>query len=93
MCLICIDFKAGKLRLNEAKKNLNEMGEDLLDHKEEVEKMIFEAENTINGILDEWEEAFTGLPFGLYDNEDFRPYATFDGDMEKLYSRDSSRRI
>ena len=93
MCLICIDFKAGRLRIDEARENLNEMGEQLLDHKEEVEVMLFEAENTINSVLDEYETNLTGLPFGLYDNEDFRAYAAFDGDMEELYSRDSKRRI
>jgi len=87
MCLICIDFKAGKLRIDEARKNLNEMGEQLLDHKEEVEVMLFEAENMINDVLDVYEENLTGLPFGLYDNEDFRPYETFDGDMEEIYNR------
>jgi len=93
MCLICIDFKAGKLRIDEARENLNEMGEQLLDHKEEVEIMLFEAENTINSVLDEYEENLTGLPFGLYDNEDFRAYAKFDGDMEEVYNRDSKRKI
>jgi hypothetical protein len=88
MCLICVDFKAGKLRIDEARNNLNEMGEQLLDHKEEVEEMLFEAENTINSVLDEYEANLTGLPFGLYDNEDFRAYAAFDGNMEELYSRD-----
>jgi|10_taG_2_1085330.scaffolds.fasta_scaffold27985_3 hypothetical protein len=92
MCLICIEFRAGKLRLDEARENLNEMGEQLLDHKEEVEKMLFEAESAINSVLDDYEEGLTGLPFGLYDNEDFRAYAKFDGDMEEIYSRDSKRR-
>ena len=87
MCLICVDFKAGKLRIDEARKNLNEMGEQLLDHKEEVEVMLFEAENTINSVLDGYEANLTGLPFGLYDNEDFRAYAAFNGDLEELYSR------
>jgi|TARA_Y100000034_G_scaffold86834_1_gene104107 hypothetical protein len=83
MCLICTDFKAGKLRIDEARNNLNEMGEQLLDHKQEVEMMLFEAENMINSTLDEYEERLTGLPFGLYDNEDFRPWETLNDNLDK----------
>ena len=74
MCLICTDFKAGKLRINEARRNLNEMGEQLLEHKEEVEKMILEAEDKINAELDAYERGLTGFFWGPYDYEDFTIY-------------------
>jgi len=73
MCLICVDFKAGKLYIDEARKNLNEMGEQLLDHKDEVEKMILDAEDKINAELDGYEKRLAEL-FAPYDYEDFTTY-------------------
>ena len=73
MCLICIEFKAGKLRIDEARRNLGEMGDQLLDHKNEVEEMILEAEDKINAELDEYEKRLVDL-FGPYDYEDFTIY-------------------
>jgi|TARA_Y100000310_G_scaffold319290_1_gene374404 hypothetical protein len=77
MCLICVDFKAGKLRIDESRKNLNEMGEQLLDHKNEVEKMILDAEDKINAELDEYEKRLVEL-FSPYDYEDFTIYEDLD---------------
>jgi len=77
MCLICTDFKTGKLRIDEARSNLNEMGEQLLDHKDEVEKMLLDAEDKINAELDNYERRLTGFLFGPYDYEDFTIYEDF----------------
>tara|TARA_Y100000296_G_C5019398_1_gene179084 strand:- start:39 stop:272 length:234 start_codon:yes stop_codon:yes gene_type:complete len=77
MCLICIEFKAGKLRIDEARRNLGEMGDQLLDHKNEVEEMILEAEDKINAELDEYEKRLVSL-FGPYDYEDFTIYEDLD---------------
>ena len=44
MCLICIEFKAGKLTVNEAFRNYDEMKETIEeDHKLEVDQMLFEG--------------------------------------------------
>ena len=77
MCLICIDFKAGKLRIDEARRNLGEMGDQLLEHKNEVEEMILEAEDQINAELDGYQQRLVEL-FGPYDYEDFTIYEDLD---------------
>jgi len=76
MCLICTEFQAGRLRIDEARKNLNEMGEQLLEHKVEVEKMLLDAEDEINAELDGYEKRLAEL-FSPYDYEDFTIYEDF----------------
>jgi hypothetical protein len=45
MCLICIDFARGALKLREAARALGEMREGLsAEHAREVEQMLNEAE-------------------------------------------------
>jgi hypothetical protein len=45
MCLICIDFARGTLKLHEARRALGEMRSSLSpDHAREVEKTLEEAE-------------------------------------------------
>lgn len=50
MCLICIDFDRGALKLREARRALGEMRESLdLEHAKEVEKKLDEAEKSEQG--------------------------------------------
>ena len=45
MCLICIDFARGALKLREAERAFGEMREGLsAEHAREVEQMLNEAE-------------------------------------------------
>jgi hypothetical protein len=45
MCLICIDFDRGSLKLREARRALGEMREKIdPDHAREVERKLDEAE-------------------------------------------------
>ena len=45
MCLICIDFDRGSLKLREARRALGEMREKLdAEHVREVERKLDEAE-------------------------------------------------
>jgi hypothetical protein len=45
MCLICIDFDRGSLKLREARRALGEMREQLsAEHVREVERKLDEAE-------------------------------------------------
>lgn len=45
MCIICVDFERGALKLNEARRALSEMRESLdTGHREELEKKLDDAE-------------------------------------------------
>lgn len=45
MCLICIDFARGALKLREARRALGEMREKLgAEHAKEVERLLDEAD-------------------------------------------------
>jgi hypothetical protein len=45
MCIICVDFDRGALKLNEARRALGEMRAELGDaHVEELEQKLDEAE-------------------------------------------------
>jgi hypothetical protein len=47
MCLICIDFDRGALKLREAKRALGEMRTTLdAEHLQEVERKLAEAERS-----------------------------------------------
>lgn len=75
MCTICKKFKKGTIDVEEAKDMLDEMVEYLSEeHIEEVEQMIFEAEDTFNYMndrrLDKLE--LDGLK-DEYDDEDYAP--------------------
>ena len=42
MCIICIEFEQGKLKLGEAVRNYGEMKESLsTEHQKEVEEKLF----------------------------------------------------
>ncbi len=44
MCIICVEFQKGKLRLDEAWRNLGEMRSGLSEeHVEDVEDMLWNA--------------------------------------------------
>jgi len=44
MCLVCVEFNAGRLTLNEAWRNLREMYETLDDdHREEALSLLYSA--------------------------------------------------
>ena len=48
MCLICVDFDRGALKLREAKRALGEMRATLdAQHLKEVEKKLAEAERAV----------------------------------------------
>lgn len=51
MCQICKKFKKGSLTVNEAREELEEHSQFLNeDHIEEIEEMLFEAEDTYDYI-------------------------------------------
>ena len=45
MCIICVDFERGALRVNEARRALREMSDDLPpEHVRQIEQKLEEAE-------------------------------------------------
>jgi len=54
MCLICIDFDRGALKLREAKRALGEMRSTLSpEHLQEVEQKLTEAERSQSADADD----------------------------------------
>ena len=62
MCLICIEFEKGKLKIGEAVRNYGEMKETLSkEHQKEVENKLFNNFPFYNGWDDEfWEQTGFG---------------------------------
>ena len=53
MCSICKKFKKGSISIQEAKEELDEQSEFLSEeHIEEIEHMLFEAEDTYDYIVE-----------------------------------------
>lgn len=45
MCLICSDLSKGRIKIKEARRNLQEMGDSLThEHRQEIQELITEIE-------------------------------------------------
>lgn len=87
MCQICKKFKKGSITINEAREELEEHAQFLNeDHIEEIEEMLFEAEDTYDYIK-ERKNAF--IAEGLdYDEGDGAVGETELPDFDENYSID-----
>ena len=53
MCIICVEFQSGKLRLDEARRNLREMAPSLgEEHSLVVEELLKEEEKEVEDVFD-----------------------------------------
>ena len=67
MCIVCIEFEKGNLKLGEAVRNYGEIKESLsLEHQKEVEEKLFNNFPFYAGIDDDehWENPFETTGFG-----------------------------
>ena len=51
MCIICVDFQKQLLSVDEARRNLGEMVIEP-EHREEIEKMLDDADSGFVGLTD-----------------------------------------